>query len=103
MTDNRRTTTRHTVSLAGKVTVGGATQDCTVVNLSLGGALVQAGPRAKMGERVHITFRIPTLENAIDVGATVRWSDSNGIGLQFDGLRAHDVWGLNAYFRKLAS
>jgi len=52
---------------------------------------------------VHITFSIPTVEQAIDVGATVRWADTAAIGLQFDGLRALDVWGLNKYFEQLQS
>ncbi len=77
---------------------------CTVVNLSLGGALVSFEKKIPMGARVHIVFSIPTLPaaaEAIDIGATVRWADQSGIGIQFDGLRARDVWGLNKYFEQL--
>lgn len=100
MTDNRRTSTRYDVWIEAKLTVDGSQLDVTMTNLSLGGALV-AGTRHAMGQRVQINFRIPTLEAAIDVGATVRWADAKGVGLQFDGLRAQEVWALNEYFKQL--
>lgn len=101
MADNRRTSTRHDVSLAAKLTVGSEARPATVMNLSLGGALVSAGAKIPMGQRVQISFTVPTLEDPIEVGATVRWSDSKATGLQFDGLRARDVWGLNKFFESL--
>lgn len=99
---DKRTSTRHTVSLSAQLGVEGKTAPCTIVNLSLGGALVETGKHA-MGQRVTISFKVPTIEESIDVGATVRWSDDKGTGLQFDGLRARDVWALNKYFEQLAS
>lgn len=103
MADNRRTQTRHDVSLAAKLTLNGEAREATVSNISLGGALVSAGMRYAMGQRVQISFVVPTLEDPIEVGATVRWSDDNVTGLQFDGLRARDVWALNKYFERLPS
>ena len=75
----------------------------TVMNLSLGGALISAGARFAMGQRVSISVTIPTMSDAIEVGATVRWSDDKATGLQFDGLRARDVWALNKFFQQLPS
>jgi hypothetical protein len=99
--DNRRTSTRHVVSLAAQLAVNGQPQSITLINLSLGGALIAAGTKYSMGQRVTITFSIPTLEHPIEVGATVRWSDDKATGLQFDGLRARDVWALNKFFEQL--
>lgn len=102
MADNRRTAIRHSVSIVGKFSVAsGPLADATLINLSLGGALLQATKRFAMGERCHINFKIPTMEEAIDIGATVRWSDDKSVGIQFDGLRARDVWALNEYFKQL--
>lgn len=101
MADNRRTATRHSVSITGKFSTTGAPADCSIMNLSLGGALLAASKRHAMGERCHITFKLPTMEEPIDIGATVRWSDDNSVGIQFDGLRARDVWALNEYFKQL--
>lgn len=99
--DNRRSSTRHTVSLPCSITFEGKAKEATMVNLSLGGALVDAGQKYPMGARVTLAFRLPAYEEAIDVGATIRWSDAKGVGLQFDGLRARDVWALNEYFKQL--
>ena len=85
------------------MTINGEARAMQVMNLSLGGALVSAGPRLSMGQRVNVSFSIPTLETPIEVGATVRWSDDKATGLQFDGLRARDVWALNKFFEQLAS
>ena len=73
-----------------------------LVNLSLGGALIETGSTHTIGQRMKIAFTIPTIDDVIEVGATVRWSDGAGVGLQFDGLRAQDVWALNEYFKQLA-
>jgi PilZ domain-containing protein len=101
MADNRRSSTRHTVSIASKLTINNTAHNYTMVNLSLGGALV-TGAKLAMGQRVQINFAVPTMAEAIDVGATVRWTDGSGVGLQFDGLRARDVWALNEYFKQLS-
>ncbi len=104
MADNRRTAIRHAVSITGTFSTGDRSNaaDCSIVNLSLGGALLATQKRYSMGERCHITFKIPTMEEAIDIGATVRWSDDKSVGIQFDGLRARDVWALNEFFKQLA-
>ncbi len=101
MADNRRSSARHAVQLAGQLTLPGAPLDCDIVNLSLGGALITQSKRHPMGARYTITFVVPTMPEAIEVGATVRWSDDTSVGIQFDGLRARDVWALNEYFKQL--
>jgi hypothetical protein len=100
VSDNR-SATRHPVSIAAKLTVDGHSAEGTLMNLSLGGALMTSSMKHSMGQRVHVSFKVPTQEPAIEVDATVRWSDSQGVGLQFDGLRARDVWALNEYFKRL--
>jgi hypothetical protein len=100
--DNRRSSTRHTVSIPSTIVVAGAPRACTLINLSLGGALLEAG-RIAMGERVALTFSVPSQVEPIETGAVVRWADAAGVGVQFDGLRARDVWALNKYFEQLAA
>jgi PilZ domain-containing protein len=100
--ENRRSSTRHAVSIPTTLTVDGAQQSCTMVNLSLGGALVSGGEKLALGKRVSIVFTVPRVNHPIETQATVRWADSSGVGLQFDGLRARDVWALNELFKQLA-
>jgi hypothetical protein len=71
------------------------------MNISLGGALISAGAKLSMGQRVSLAFSVPTQAEVIEVGATVRWSDDKATGLQFDGLRAREVWALNKFFEQL--
>ncbi len=102
MADNRRSSTRHAVSIAANLKIGAEDRPCTVMNLSLGGALFSLGTtRLAMGSRLEISFKVPTIDEPIVVGATVRWSDDKATGIQFDGLRARDVWALNKYFEQL--
>jgi hypothetical protein len=99
--DNRRSSTRHVVSLVGKLVLSGASVDCTIVNLSLGGALIAQTMKHPMGARCSVAFVVPTMAEPIEIAATVRWSDDTSVGIQFDGLRARDVWALNEYFKQL--
>ena len=102
MSDNRRTSTRHPVSLPAKMAIEKeAALGCTVLNLSLGGALISSEKKIPMGVRVFLVFSIPTIAEPIEIGGTIRWADHGGNGVQFDGLRARDVWGLNKYFEQL--
>jgi hypothetical protein len=101
LSDNRRST-RHFVSIASKIAYEGDSVDATIINLSLGGAQVASTGKHAMGQRVVVSFHVPSLNHRIEIGATVRWADdNNGVGLQFDGLRARDVWAINEYFRRL--
>jgi hypothetical protein len=100
MTDNRRTSTRYDVTIPSNLTINGVLMEVTMTNLSLGGALI-GGTKQAMGQRVQISFRVPTLKESIEIGAVVRWADAKGIGIQFDGLRAQEVWALNEYFKQL--
>ncbi|MEZ4368049.1 MAG: PilZ domain-containing protein [Kofleriaceae bacterium] len=102
MTDNRRASFRHTVDLPVELSPaeGGAPAERRIGNLSLGGAFV-LGEKIAMGRRLKVRFMIPTQADAVEVQATVRWVTDEGIGLQFDGLRARDVWSLGKYFEQL--
>jgi hypothetical protein len=100
--DNRRTATRHPVSLHATVTTsGGDSYEAVIENLSLGGAYLTAPQRHGIGSRLRVAFRIPTLDSAIQIDASVRWATPNSTGVQFDGLQAREVWSLNKYFESL--
>jgi hypothetical protein len=102
MTINRRSSQRHTVELQARLSVDGQVHEVTIQNLSLGGAQIAYGQRLSMGQRVQLLFQVPSREDAIEVGATVRWNGSDSIGLQFEGLRARDVWALSKFLESLA-
>ncbi len=102
MTVNRRSATRHEVAIAVTVVVRGRSigssleqkLESTIGNLSIGGAFVMMGRRLTIGTPVSLSFRIPTHEQVIEAEATVRWNSEEGVGVQFDGLRAAEVYAL---------
>jgi len=83
------------------VEIDGASIETEISNLSLGGAFIATTSRLTIGTRLQITFRVPTLEEPLSTGAQVRWTGDEFAGVQFDGLRAKDVWSLNKYFESL--
>lgn len=95
-----RSNTRHPVNIDTTVTFQENESEQTMVNLSLGGALITFGERLSIGSRVDLVFRVPTAETDISVGAVVRWAGDDSMGVQFDGLRAREVWSINEYFKK---
>jgi hypothetical protein len=100
---DKRRATRHPVDLPCTLRDEATRSELAtrIVNLSIGGALI-AHARTPMGQRLHLTFRVPTLaEEAIAIGAVVRWSTDHEIGLQFDGLRPKEVWALSKYIESL--
>jgi len=100
---DKRRQTRHLIAIPVTLTVDGTKNDCTMLNLSHGGAQLAASAKYPMGQRVQLVFHVPTMEEAIEVGGTVRWSNAEGIGVQFDGLRAREVWALGEFFKQLPS
>ena len=101
MADNRRSSTRHDVDLAGRIKAVAESEDCRVRNLSIGGAFVSLGRKLPMGDRVTLWFRVPNLENEIEAAGLVRWATSEGIGIPFDGLRAKETGALGKYLESL--
>jgi hypothetical protein len=101
VSQNRRTQTRFDVSIVTEMTCEGKTSECTMVNLSHGGAFM-VFPRLPMGTLCKVKFSIPTQPEAIETPAIVRWCTDQGVGVQFEGLRAKEVYALGKYFEQLA-
>jgi len=98
--DNRRSATRHDVDIEARFQSGSAPVECRIKNLSIGGAFV-AVAKLPRGARVKVWFRVPGLENEIESEGTVRWATDQGVGVQFDGLRARETWALGKYLEAL--
>lgn len=98
---NRRSSSRHAIQLAAHLVVGDDKHEATIVDLSLGGAQLNYDKRLRTGQKVKVLFQVPVLEHNVDVDAVVRWSNGQATGVQFEGLRARDVWALNKFFETL--
>ena len=97
--EENRTSNRHPVHLDVTLSYQDNTTEQHMSNLSLGGALITVPDRLPMGARVQLSFEVPGSGTSITVGAVIRWSTNDSTGVQFDGLRAREVWSLNKYFK----
>lgn len=102
MAENKRTQQRYDRRLEIEISLGDRRVVAHTKNISLGGVLVESDDRPAFGTRVQLRFRVPTQKEVIEVGGAVRWADASGFGVQFDGLRARDVWALGKYFEQPA-
>ncbi len=105
LTYRGRTSGRHDVDLAAAIRVPGAkvrAQICRLRNLSLGGTFVELG-RLAMGTRVNITFGLPRVSERLSLDAVVTWANDDGVGVQFVGLRAWEMWVMWSYLDSIAA
>jgi hypothetical protein len=91
---------RYEVELEVELTVAEQHLHGTTRTISLGGAFIASPMRPAFNTRVQLEIAVPDRHQPIAVGGVVRWSDARGFGVQFDGLRAHDVWVLGKFFEQ---
>lgn len=93
---------RHEVSLEVTWTLDGVERSAVTANVSLGGMFIKTLESPPFHSTVRVRFRIPALRQDTNVDAHVRWVEQAGFGIQFIGLRAIEVWGLNQLFKHRA-
>jgi len=98
----RRASTRDSVDLAASLEAFGDAANLRICNLSLGGAFIRHRKQLFVGQRVRISFLLPGW-GVLDAPALVRWKNADGVGLQFQSLRAGEIWALNAYLKSLVN
>jgi hypothetical protein len=98
--DNQRKQQRYDRRLEVEVVIDGVARTSVTRNISLGGLYLESDTKIPLGVRAQLRFRIPTQKDDIAVGGTVRWTDGTGFGVQFDGLRARDVYALGKFFEQ---
>lgn len=98
MSENHRSTRRFDQRLLIEYSTGEEWVSSLTKNLSLGGVFVECATKMPYGTRVKLRFHVPTQKERIEVSGQIRWVDESGFGVQFDGLRARDVWALGKFF-----
>lgn len=71
-------------------------------NMSVGGMFIETAAPLPFNSMISLRFKVPNHAEAVEVDAQVRWIEgqagaSNGVGVQFQGLRAVYVWALNKF------
>ncbi|MBK6518423.1 MAG: PilZ domain-containing protein [Polyangiaceae bacterium] len=68
--------------------------EATCHDLSLGGAFLETSTPAAFGEAILVYLRLPGVEQEIEVESIVRWTRSDGMGVQFGPMGARDTHAL---------
>ena len=71
-------------------------------NIGVGGAFVVTKLVQPVGAAVSLEVSLPTTEQTFTLPAVVRWSDGEGMGVQFVGVDVDVLLELNDYFATLA-
>ena len=94
MTQQRR---YHRITFEADVIIhiSGESQPATTVNLSQGGALLHTTSPLEFGQRLHLEIQLPMVNETSNIPGVVRWRRDSSVGVQFETLRAIEVWGIN--------
>ncbi len=103
MSIQRRTQQRYDIRLPVEFSYEGTDYQAQTKNMSLGGMFIETAAPVVYGSKVRVSFRLPALNEPVELDAEVRWVERSGgavqgIGVQFEGLRAKHVWALNKLF-----
>ncbi len=97
----RRAQQRYDIKIPVVLTHESQTYHTVTRNMSLGGLFMGLDAPIPFGAVVRVSFSLPELDDPVDVDAHVRWVQPDvGIGVQYAGLRAREVWALQQLFAK---
>jgi len=104
----RRVNQRHDVQLPVELVSGNTSRPAVIQNMSVGGLYFHCDYPVERQELFALIFSIPTLDVPIRVEVVVRWTEkvgegTNGVGVQFLGLKAREVWAITKFFTSIAS
>jgi hypothetical protein len=78
-----------------EVVVDGVSQAARTVNLSQGGAFIETMPAPPIDSRIVLRIALPGVPDTSAITCIVRWGKGEGVGLQFENMRAIEVWAIN--------
>ena len=104
----RRVNQRHSVNIPSVIHLKGGTREAFITNISVGGLYIKDTFAYENKQVISVEFSIPNLNSPIMVDSIVRWlervdEEIIGVGVQFVGLKAKEVWALTRYFATLQS
>jgi len=100
---SRRIQQRYDVRISVDFVYDGKEYQAQSRNMSVGGVFIETAAPLPYGSTVQVSFRVPAIKEPIEIESQVRWVEKDGgitqgVGLQFQGLRAKHVWALNKFF-----
>jgi uncharacterized protein (TIGR02266 family) len=99
MTDARRIHDRVDIDIPVTIVHEGSELSAVGRNISQGGMFIETDAKFDYGAKVKVRFALPTTSDPIEADSTIRWTNFQGIGIQFGSLRAREVWAINQLFK----
>ncbi|MBN2342144.1 MAG: PilZ domain-containing protein [Deltaproteobacteria bacterium] len=82
------------------VDIDGAKVSGATVNISQGGALLTLNAPVEFGQKLILEILLPKIKETCRIPSVVRWCSDASIGVQFEVLRAIEVWAINQIIHK---
>ena len=108
--NTKRINQRHEVQIPMKIIIDTTEKEVIIQNISVGGLYFEDIGDYKRKDVYKISFSIPTMDKPIECEIIIRWvetlnleTDLKGIGAQFLGITAKEVWSMSKYFTTLAA
>jgi uncharacterized protein (TIGR02266 family) len=92
---NKRQFERVSAQLLVRFSADGALVEAYTQNVSLGGMFINTHKVLPYGTVAVFEVHLPALPEPAKIEGTVRWSNSDGMGVQFHSLRARETWAIN--------
>jgi hypothetical protein len=99
MAHSRRRASRVSADFYAEYTVNGAAHAGTVRDVSVGGVFVETSALAPIGASVTLSFALPGQGATLSLPAVVRWTRTDGFGVQFALLGARETHALVTFIR----
>jgi len=97
---SRRVHTRYRRRLRAFLSVDGETIPVVTKNLSLGGMYLITDAEVPYQAIAFLRIRLPAMKEESTIPVRVTWNSDDGVGVQYESLRAKEVWALNQLFRE---
>jgi Tfp pilus assembly protein PilZ len=72
----------------------GTRRDGMCSNMSIGGMFIETLFVASFGEEITVFMKLPGLKQEVAVKAVVRWTEPEGMGVQFGTMGARETYAL---------
>ena len=102
MTEKRKYP-RQSVELRASMRIDGVDEpiDSQVKNLSIGGMFFFTEKKLPFGARVKVFIHFPDPTGTLEFPSVVRWSTSDGVGLQFGLIGAAETYAVTEAMREV--
>lgn len=96
----RRVHPRYVRRLRAFLSIDGAEHAVVTKNLSLGGMFLITDAAIAYPAMGFLRIKLPALREESTLPVQVTWRNDDGVGVQYESLRAIEVWALNQLFKE---